>query len=100
MTNYGFRTKLNGQVHYDSRATNLGKYIATIDTNLTNGSWTNAALGTGQVEYQVYPVLTADTRFFSDSLSVSVSGNTISWTYPASMDGYQAYNFYIVVWIV
>lgn len=100
MTDQGFRTKINGVVHYDSRTTALGKYLTTIDTAGSNGSWTNASLLTGQIDWQVYGVSSTDTTAFSAVLNVSLSGDTLSWTYSNVEDGRVALNFYIVVWVV
>lgn len=97
MTNFGFRTKIGGQVHYDSRTTDLGRYITALETGGSDGSWSNAELLTGQVDYEVVAVGSG----VFEMPEIFVSGSTISWAYPPSAGQPAArVNCYIAVWVV
>lgn len=98
MSGWGLRTKLGGAVHYDSMVTDLGRNIATIETGGVDGSWSNAELLTGSVDYQLLAVGNGAFQM----PQVSVSGNTISWSYPGGtgVTPVARVNCYIRVWLV
>lgn len=92
---WGIRTRIGGEVHYDSTLTDLGRYIASIETGTVNGSWTAPEPFDGQVDFQIYPV----GNVVAQLPQVTTTSNSISWAFPSGT-GAILVNCYIVIWVV
>lgn len=93
------RTRIGGEVLYDSTLTDLGRHIATIETNGVDGSAAISELTTGTADYQL--VVTGSGSY--QLPQVTINGATVAWSYPASTGGgggVSRVNTFIILWVV
>ncbi|MGC4250440.1 MAG: hypothetical protein QM605_02945 [Sphingobium sp.] len=95
MSGWGIRTKVGGAVHYDSTLTDLGRFIASVETGISDGSWTAPEPFDGQVDFQMFPVGTTSAQL----PQIATTANSISWTFPTGT-GFARVNCFIVIWVV
>lgn len=85
---WGLRVKRGGVVEMDN-LTNMGRFVGRVNTAGADGSVTDDGLLTGTPEWQVIAYQSSSPSIPSPyaTPTISVSGNTLSWSYPDPTTG-------------